>query len=187
MGMPASHKMWTADMVDALPDDGNRYEVIDGELLVSPSPSMLHQRALIELAFLLRPHVQKIGGLELFVAPTSVRFSDVREVQPDLFVIPRFPGRPVKRFEDVGQLTLAVEVLSPTTARADRYTKQRLFQSERVPEYWIVDPAARLVEQWRPEDEEPEILVDMISWQPRAGSEELVIDLQQYFRTVHEE
>ena len=187
MRMPASHKSWTVEMLDTLPDDGSRYEVVDGELLVSPAQWMLHQRALMELFLLLRPFVDRLGGLELFVAPTAVRFSHVREVQPDLFVIPRVPGRPVNRFEDVGELALAVEIFSPSTARADRYTKRRLFQSERVPQYWIVDPASRLVERWRPDDEEPEVFVDSLSWQPRAGNAELVIDLERYFRTVHEE
>ena len=61
---------------------------------------------------------------------------------------------------------LAVEVLSPSTARADRTVKRRLYQRAGVPEYWIVDLEARLVERWRPADERPEVLTDTLTWRP---------------------
>jgi Uma2 family endonuclease len=77
-----------------------------------------------------------------------------------------------------------IEVLSPTTARADRHVKRRLYQRERVPEYWIVDVDARLVERWRPEDQRPEILAEQLAWQPEPSQPPLVIDLAGYFREV---
>ena len=181
--MPALRSDWTVEMVRGLPDDGNRYEVIDGALLVSPAPTMLHQRAVRELVTLLLPYVNTIG-LELFFAPTAVTWSATTEVQPDLLVLPRLAGRQAERFEDVGVLDLAIEIISPSTVRTDRFTKRREYQRRNVPEYWIVDPASRSVERWRPDDEEPEILFDQLSWQPRVGVPAMTIDLATYFRAV---
>lgn len=186
MGMPASHTEWTVEMVHDLPDDGNRYEVIDGALLVSPAPSYLHQRALLRLYQILQPYVEEIGQ-DVVVAPAAVTFSKRREVQPDLFVLPKRDGRRATRFEDVGVLTLAVEVASPHTARTDRREKQRLYQSERVPEYWMVNPNARTVERWRSGIDRREVLATTLMWQPILTHDALTIDLTQYFRAAHDD
>jgi len=181
-----SRRDWTVEEIHALPDDGNRYEVLNGELLVSPSPSFLHQRAVRELVRLLLPYVESVG-LELFFAPTAVSWGPRTELQPDVLALPRLEGRIAQRFEDVGVLSLAVEVLSPSTARVDRYMKRPAYQRYAVPYYWVVDPAARLVERWRPGDEEPEVLLHLLAWQPRGDVAPLVIDLVALFRAVHGE
>jgi Uma2 family endonuclease len=186
MGMPASHTDWTVEMVHDLPDDGNRYEVIDGELLVSPAPSYLHQEAVMQLYEILVPYVKQVGQ-HLIVAPAAVTFSPRREVQPDLFVLPKQAGRRPQRFEDVGKLTLAVEVLSPHSIRADRNQKKGLYQDERVPEYWIVDPRSRTLARWRPDSAHPELLATLLTWQPVPSHDPLTIDLVKYFRAVHDE
>jgi Uma2 family endonuclease len=90
-----------------------------------------------------------------------------------------------QRFQDVGVLELAVEVLSPSTVGPDRFTKRREYQRRGVPEYWIVDTASRSVERWRPTDEEPEMLFDTLNWQPRADTPPLAIDLGALFRAVY--
>jgi len=184
MPVPIARSDWTVAEVNELPDDGNRYEVLDGELLVSPAPTWLHQRAVRELVELLLPYVKTIG-LELFFAPTAVTWGPRTELQPDVLAVPRLEGRPAQRFVDVGVLSLAVEVLSPSTARQDRYKKRPEFQRRAVPEYWIVDPASRLVERWRPNDEEPEVLLDCLVWQPSAEVAPLTINLSRYFRAIH--
>lgn len=181
-----SRNDWTVEQLAALPEDGNRYEVVDGELLVSPSPSLRHQDAIGELFVLLREYARR-NSLHSVVAPADVTFSPRRLVQPDLLVAPFVNGRQPSRLEEIRHLVLAVEVLSPATARADRYVKRWLYQSEGVDEYWIVEPAARLVERWRLGDEEPEILVESLTWNAREGGEPLVIDLVSYFRSVHGE
>ena len=194
MAMPASPPLlpdrsrrdWTVDEVRALPDDGNRYEVIDGELFVTPAPSWLHQQAAMEFLFLVRPYAHRCA-LDCYIAPAEVAFSPRRSVEPDLFVVPRMDGRRATHFEEVQRLVLAVEVISPSSARADRYRKRHLYQSEDVPEYWIVDPDARFVERWRPGDDAPEIVVKSLAWAPRENVEPLVIDLAAYFRRVHGE
>jgi Uma2 family endonuclease len=184
MGMPAHRTDWTVEMLNALPDDGNRYEVIDGELLVTPSPSYLHQDAAIRLYLLLRPYVERIGGLWLCLAPAAVTFSPRREVQPDLFALPLLHGRRPTRFADVGELVLAVEVISPSTIRTDRSKKRLLYQSERVPEYWVVDPEQECIERWRPGDQECDVLRESMTWQPLADQAALEVDVAAYFRAV---
>ena len=194
MAMPASPPLlpdrsrrdWTVDEVRALPDDGNRYEVIDGDLLVTPAPSWLHQQAAMEFLFLVRPYAHRCA-LDCYIAPAEVAFSPRRSVEPDLFVVPRMDGRRATHFEEVQRLVLAVEVISPSSARADRYRKRHLYQSEDVPEYWIVDPDARFVERWRPGDDAPEILVESLAWTPQEDVEPLVIDVAALFRRVHGE
>ena len=177
---------WTADELRAVPDDGNRYEIVDGELLVTPAPSLVHQDAVGELFLLLAPYARR-NDLHCILAPAEVRFSPNRVVQPDVFVVPFIGGRKPARLDDVHRLILAVEVLSPSSARADRHSKRHLYQSQSVPEYWIVDPANRFVERWRPGDDAPEVLLDSLTWTPREAVEPLVIDLAAYFRRVHGE
>ena len=149
---------------------------------MSPTPSLPHQRVLTALNDLLKPYVKAIGGHETLFAPAAVTFSLRRELQPDLLVLPFVDGRKVERFGDVGRLLLAVEVLSPSTSRNDRYKKRAVYQEEGVPEFWIVDPAARLVERWRPRDLEPEVLLSTMEWQPILTAAPLAIDLDALFR-----
>ena len=78
-------------------------------------------------------------------------------------------------------LLLAIEVLSPSTARADRHRKRVIYQSEGVPEYWIIDGDARLIERWRPMDERPEILSADLVWHPRAELQPFRLPLEELF------
>lgn len=183
MAMPAATR-WTADKVRALPDDGNRYEVIDGELFVTPSPTLRHQDAVLEVASLLRPYVNAHGAGHVLVSPADVIFDDGNLVQPDVFVTPLVGGRRPREWSEVKTLLLAVEVLSPSTARADRRVKLRLYQRQHVPEYWIVDVDARLIERWRLDDQRPEIVAERLEWQPNPAHPPLVIDLPTCFRDV---
>ena len=100
------------------------------------------------------------------------------------FVAPLLRGKRPSEWKEIESLVLAVEVLSPSTARADRRVKLRLYQRQHVPEYWIVDVDARLIERWRPDDERPEILAETLEWQPDPAHPPLVIDLPAYFRDV---
>ncbi len=184
MHMPQLARHWTVDDVHALPDDGNRYEVIDGELFVTPAPRWRHQGAVAELYTLIREYLEgEPVGYVLF-APADVIFRPTRLVQPDVFVTPLVNGRRPDTFVEAGRLLLAAEVLSPSTARADRVAKRALFRDERVPEYWIVDLDARTVERSTPGDDRLEVLADTMVWQPNGASAPLVIDLAAYFTHV---
>jgi len=184
MDMATASKHWTIDMVRALPDDRNRYEIIDGELFVTPAPSMVHQRAVLRLALRLVVYLdaQRIG--EAIIAPADVEISENTMVEPDLFVVPPIVGRPPRSWTEAERLLLVAEVLSPTTARADRVRKRVLYARVRVPEYWIIDVDGRVVERWRPDDARPEILSERLAWQPDPAQTGIMIDLAAYFAEV---
>jgi len=186
MAMPAPHSTeWTVEMVRALPDDGNRYEVIDGELFVTPAPSRVHQRAVRELVLRIEPYVREHALGETIFAPADVIvFGPRKFVQPDLFVLPFVDGAPASSWAEVGRLLLAVEVVSPSTARTDRSRKRDLYLEKGVPEYWIVDADARVVERWRPDGSAVETVAETLEWQPDRFIEALAIDLPRYFNRV---
>jgi Uma2 family endonuclease len=119
------------------------------------------------------------------MAPAGVPFSRNTVVEPDLFVVPlRADGSRPRDFSEAGRLLLAVEVLSPSSARADRHVKRAAYQKHGVPDYWIVDTAHRCVERWRPGHEMPEMLVESLEWQPKDDAPPLIIDLPAYFRSM---
>ncbi len=187
MGMSTSQKPWTVEMLDALPDDGNRYEVIDGVLFVTPAPIPVHQRAIGELYLLLAPYAKRVGLYAMF-APSAVRWPDRGQVEPDLFVIPNSPNPdPLQPGTEGSQLVLAVESLSPSTRRTDLTTKRDLYLGEAVPEYWIIDAKKRTIDRWTPTSTIAERLVSQLVWHPVAAFSPLVIDLEAYFREVHRE
>lgn len=184
MAMPAYPTEWTVDMVRALPDDGNRYEVIDGELFVTPAPSWTHQRAVVEMLMLIRPYVHEHRLGDVIIAPADVVFGPRNVVGPDLFVVPLVDGVIPRTWEEVARLLLTVEVLSPSTSRTDRREKRDLYQSKAVPDYWIVDVASAVVEHWTPNDPGPQLLSDALEWQPDRFLPPLQIDLPAYFARV---
>ena len=184
MSMPAAAREWRPDEVRALQDDkGNspRYELVDGELIVTPAPGVTHQRIVRDLLLLLVPFVRQAHVGEVFSSPADVALDGASVLQPDVFVVPQLLK--VERWSDVSDLLLAVEVLSPSTARHDRLTKRRFLQRHGVPEYWILDGDARLAERWTPDDTRPEILFDVLRWEPVHGDAVLSIDLPLLFGT----
>ena len=185
MAMPLPIVPTTADELEAIPEDGNRYEIIDGELFVSPAPSRSHQRALMLLALRLAPYAQELG-LELLPAPTDVRASHKTQVQPDLLVLPRhFDGRNDTRWEQMSRLLLAVEILSPSTAHLDRVLKRRTYLSNGVREYWVMDLDARSIDVWLSGLHTPRVHTDHIDWTPLSDRPPLSIDLVRFFADIH--
>jgi Uma2 family endonuclease len=182
--MPTFKRRWTAADLEDLPEDGARYEVIDGELFMTPAPAVAHQRAIVMLWALLEPFVsaRRIG--EALIAPADIEFSPTRLVQPDLFVWPLADGRRPARFADVRRLLLAVEVLSPSSARADRVAKRTIYREEGVAEYWIVDLDARTIERSTPQAPLVEVMADRLLWSPEGATAPLDIDVAAYFARV---
>jgi Uma2 family endonuclease len=172
---------WTAEMARGLPEDGKRYEVLDGELYVSPAPSWRHQAVLHRLFLIIHPYVDahRLGWTRL--SPADIEFSPRRRVQPDLFVVPEEGAGEPASWADVRRLLLAVEALSPTTARYDRQKKRPLYQDEGVPEFWILDIDSRVVERWRPGDHRPEVIAGILDWHPKPEIAPLRIDLEWVF------
>jgi Uma2 family endonuclease len=130
----------TYDDLVAMPDDGLRRELIDGELYVTPSPGIKHQTIVLNLGSALLRHVRKHGLGRVFVAPLDVLFSQVDVVEPDVLFVSRERERDVLAEKHlVGAPDLVVEVGSPSTRRTDERAKQRLYERFAVAEYWIVD------------------------------------------------
>jgi Uma2 family endonuclease len=144
----ASAKLTYTDLL-ALPEDGKRHELIDGEHYVTPSPTLRHQLVLGHLHLELAAFVEANGLGQVFFAPLDVVFSDFDVVEPDLLFVAR------ERFETLekacvrGAPDLVVEVLSPTTRRTDATKKRRLFEKFGVAEYWMIDPDSEWVEVHR--------------------------------------
>lgn len=174
MVMPGTTERWTAAEVRALPDDGNRYELIDGELLVTPAPRGVHQAV---LAALFR-RLDRARPGRVFWSPADISLGEEEILQPDLFVCRTAGSAPLIDWSDITGLLLVIEVLSPSTARYDREVKRRRYQRAGLPEYWIVDTVARRIERWRPEDAEAEMLADTIRW------EGVDIDLHEVFTEI---
>ena len=129
----------------AIPPDGKRYELIDGEVHVTPAPSPLHQRLVGELFVALRAHFRP--PTEVFVSPIDVILTPHDVVQPDLIVVAN-PSQVSHRGIE-GPPLLVIEVLSPTTTVYDRTTKAQRYAALGIPHYWIVDPEARTIECFR--------------------------------------
>ena len=179
--MPQAPTRWTAAAVRDLPDDGLRYELVDRELVVTPAPSWIHQRVVAGLFLRLGIYLSTSRVGLVSSSPADLAFGEDEILQPDLFVTPLDAQAPIRSWTDVTRLLLAIEIVSPGSARFDRQLKRRRYQRAGVPEYWIVDPDARLVERWRPEDTRPEILGEILAWQPEPGQPALEIDLVAVF------
>jgi Uma2 family endonuclease len=128
MGMPQVAKVWTREEVLALPDDGNRYELVDGELLVSPSPRPLHQLAIGVFNDRLRPYAREHRVGLVLSSPADLDLRSGQLVQPDIFVGRTSDGRPFRDCTQAGIPLLVVAVLSPSPARFDRITQRLRFQ-----------------------------------------------------------
>lgn len=174
---------YTADMVRALPDDGNRYETVHGELLVTGAPRLWHQEMVGRLYESLRAYVKRHPIGHVLHSPADISWSDDTLVQPDLFVADLAQVRTLD-WTNVKTLLLVIEVLSPTTARYDRFTKRRLYQEVRVPLYWIVDPDGRQVEVWTPELQFPRVERERVVWDPEGAGEPLEIRLEELLMPI---
>ena len=129
-----------------MPDDGNRYELYDGELWVVPSPLPGHQRVAQRLVIELHELGARSGG-EVFMAPFDIVLSEYNVVQPDVIYFGPDAARRIRPNEHVRfPPDAAFEVLSPSTARNDRGRKRNLMARYRVPEYWVIDPKDRSIE-----------------------------------------
>jgi Uma2 family endonuclease len=187
--MPAKDtRRWSAREVRALiakaPLASPRYELVDGELLATPSPGPPHQRAVKYLLIALDAYLTQQPVGEVLDSPSDIEVEADQVTQPDVFVLP--PSESARLVHEpfpALALLLAIEVISPSSARFDRVKKRPLYQRN-VPEYWLVDVDARLVERWRVGDERPEILVEELTWKPDGASSAFVLDLGSFFRRV---
>jgi Uma2 family endonuclease len=133
-----------------LPDDGKRYEIIDGELFVTPSPRITHQKIVTRLSHYLLEFVENNRLGQVFVAPLDVVFSDYDVVEPDVFYVSNERAPALAEGKNVqGSPDLVVEVLSETTENRDRTIKLKLFARFDVREYWMIEPNGPSAEIYR--------------------------------------
>jgi Uma2 family endonuclease len=180
MLMAHATEAWTLDQLHRLPDDGNKYELVDGELFVTPAPSTTHEGLALRLRQILEPYVLTHQLGQLF-GPKSVVQKHGSEVEPDLmlrkvdFPLPaEWNAMPVP--------LLVVEVLSRTTARRDQNQKLAFYRGIGVPEYWMVDRNSRTIRVVTAVDDL--ITGTELTWQPAGAPQSLVIDVEGYFRDV---
>lgn len=138
-------RIWTYDDLARLPDDGKRYEILDGDLVVSPSPTPDHQRALGKLFLMLQRQLQDHGIAEVFFGPMDAILSPQRVLVPDLMIVRRERASIVRERGVEGAPDLALEVMS-TRPALDRVRKFGLYAKTGVAEYWLVDPVGQTIE-----------------------------------------
>ena len=144
---PGPIKLTYEDYVD-LPDDGRRYEILDGELEVSPAPAPKHQAVSGNLVWVLHGHVRERGLGSLYFAPIDVILADTSIVQPDIVFIAAGRESIVSGRGIEGAPDLAVEILSPWSVRRDRVAKAALYARYGIRHYWVADPDAGVLEMY---------------------------------------
>jgi Uma2 family endonuclease len=148
--MPVDTRL-TYDDYCRLPDNGRRYEIIDGELFVTPSPRRAHQKVVTQLSRVLGNFVEAGDCGEVYVAPFDVVFSLFDVVEPDILYVSKKRASVVTEENVQGAPDLVVEVLSASTAEIDRTTKLKLYARYGVQEYWLIDPERCTAEIYRRE------------------------------------
>ena len=185
MGMPdlLYPPYWTADMVRALPDDGQRYELVHGELLVTPAPRGWHQEITFRLARRPADYLDHEPVGHVMLSPADISWDEDTLVQPDLFVVDPVEARAMD-WRSMRTMLLVAEVLSPATARQDRFVKRVRYQAAGVAVYWIVDLEHEVVEVWAPADRVPRIECETLQWWPAAATAPFTIQLKDLFRPL---
>ena len=161
-----------------------RFELIGGELIVTPAPSMPHQLAVTDLVPILGAYCDRERVGVVFTSPADLELIPGTIAQPDIFVIP-YSVLPVGD-EPVGwplvtSLRLAVEIISPSSVHTDRVVKREHYLEADVEEYWVMDLEARMVERWLADRDRPIAVRDRLTWHPQPATTPLVLDLVTFF------
>ena len=178
MPMATVARRWTLDELHALPEDGNTYEVIRGELFVTPAPTPTHGTVSALLIRILGPYVDR-EDLGLVYFPRAVLQFEDSEVEPDLMVRQRHFGDSTT-WAAAPIPSLVVEVFSPSTKRRDQNQKRDLYLDAGVAEYWMVDPERRAIIVIT-RGQTNRVVTDEMSWHPAGASAALVFLVADVF------
>ena len=171
-------KQWTLEEVHSLPDDGNKYELVRGQLFVTPAPAGGHEAILARLSRVLEPYVAA-NRLGLLFHPRAIVRFEGSEVEPDLMVRDPWPGD--EEDWDTAPLPILVaEVFSDSTRRRDQEQKRDLYMDAAIAEYWMIDLERRTVTIARP-GQSDESVHDMLVWHPAGADASLTIQLAVLF------
>lgn len=176
MPMAAATKQWTLAEVHSLPDDGNKYELVRGELFVTPAPSVKHESIKARLTRILVPYVEA-HSLGLVYHPRAVIRFQGSEVEPDL-IVRQQPDDPDWAKAPIP--ILVVEILSDSTRRRDWNQKKQLYLDVGIDEYWIVDPDARTITVIR-RGAAAAVASEQVTWAPTGTGSPLVVELKHVF------
>jgi Uma2 family endonuclease len=146
-GVAQSAKViWTYSDLELMAPDGRRHEILNGEWIVTPAPTTIHQTVSKRVHYELMRQLELAGHGVVFYAPVDVIFSQTRVTEPDLLVVRTSRRNIISERGIEGAPDLIIEILSPTNERNDREIKRKLYADERVPEYWLVDPRTHTIE-----------------------------------------
>jgi len=146
MRIPEGKIILTYEDYVLLPNDRNRYEILEGELNVTPAPSTKHQTASGNLFVLLAHYIKERDLGKLFYAPIDLILESTSVLQPDLLFVSKARQHIITERAIEGAPDLVIEILSPTTSRTDRVTKAQIYARHSIPAYWIVDPEQEAIE-----------------------------------------
>ena len=177
MAMANAVKRWTLGELHSLPDDGNKYELVRGELFVTPPPTYDHETIGARLTQILVPYVAA-HGLGLVYHPRAVLRFEGSEVEPDLMVRPVAPGAD---WDGAPLPILIVEILSPSTRRRDRQQKRELYTDASIAEYWMVDPERRTITVVA-SGRRDVVSTEVLAWSPAGASAPLEIEVAVLFQ-----
>jgi Uma2 family endonuclease len=169
-----------------LPNDGRRYEIIEGDLYVTPAPSSMHQTVSRRLQFALMSQLEATGIAMVFNAPFDVIMAETSVVQPDLAIIRQSRRGSISKRGLEGIPDVAIEIISPTTRGNDAILKKAAYARAGIPEYWIVDPDLGHVEIFRLKESgyDPGVLFDRSATLTSPSFPEVAVPLLPVFEPI---